>query len=133
MAEFAFQFELIPLDCLFEANYHIGLLLYTLTPFLVYLVVLSSCWATSVLTGGRSRPNGLGWCLWIAFLIYPAVTSRIFGTFVCTALDDGRNVLQADMQIDCDAPNHQLASAYAVLMIGIHTIGTPVYYVSPLT
>ena len=120
--EFAFKFELMPIDCFFETNYHIGLAMYTLVPFGVYALLFIITWAAPLCTGGRMRIDGLGWCLWIAFLIYPAVTGRIFGTFICEPLDDGRNVLKADMQIDCESPNHKTAMFGAGLMIFVRSL-----------
>ena len=120
--EFVFNFELMPMNCIMESNYHVAVLFYTFLPLGVYTVLM-------LFFGlARLHQKGFSWCLWIDFLIYPAVTAKMFGTFVCTPLDDGRWVLEADMSIDCDSEKHKLGELCAYAGLLVHTFGTPFIY-----
>ncbi|CAN0472731.1 unnamed protein product, partial [Laminaria digitata] len=48
--------------------------------------------------------------------------------FACEKLDDGKNYLRADYQIECDSAKHEALQIYAGFMIALYTVGIPVAY-----
>ena len=48
--------------------------------------------------------------------------------FMCEDFDDGTSYLKADYSVNCESPEYAFARLYAVVMIGIYPIGTPLLY-----
>ena len=80
----------------------------------------------------RAPPKVLDFCrgglFLYRFLIYPSTSAAIFATFQCETLDDGKEMLRADLSIDCQSPEHHLYTWYASAMALIYPFGTPLLY-----
>ena len=81
-----------------------------------------SCGAT------KHASTVFSWAYEFVFWIYPGVSGLQFRTFVCQELDDGTSWLRADLSIDCKSVTHTGFWWYAVIMVFIYPIGTPVLY-----
>lgn len=55
-----------------------------------------------------------------------------FRMFACETLDDRRNYLRADYQIECDSAKHEALQIYAGFMIALYTVGIPLVYATLL-
>ena len=69
--------------------------------------------------------SAIALALFLIFLLYPSTSSMIFSTFICEDIDDGQSYLRADYAINCASPAHQIATAFAVAMIFVVPVGTP--------
>ncbi len=58
------------------------------------------------------------------FLMYPGVSSRALGFFVCREID-GEWYLQADFTLNCYTSEYARYTALAVMMILVYTLGIP--------
>ena len=71
--------------------------------------------------------------LW-QFLLYPSMANSLLSIFYCVPLEDGTSWLRVDLSIQCVdsggatmAP-HMTMITFALVMIAVHTIGTPAIY-----
>ena len=64
----------------------------------------------------------------LLYLIYPSTSASIFGTFVCLELDDGTSWLRRDLSVSCDDDAYALIRLYAIVMVLVYPIGTPLIY-----
>eukprot|EP00937_MAST-01D_sp_MAST-1D-sp2_P000588 g588.t1 len=134
-------FRWIPLDCWVDFDFHDGLLLSTLL-FLSLPVVALGCtrviaWANRTNTEniawiGRRASSLIGFLFFVAFAVYPSLSTKIFKTFNCgTVMHAGGNMtsyLKADYSIDCLSQKHQSWQAYAWVMVWVISFGTPLLY-----
>jgi hypothetical protein len=65
--------------------------------------------------------------LLLTYLLYPFGCKIIFSMFDCIEID-GQEYLRSDLSIECDAPAHKSAEAFAVLMVLVFPLGLPVLY-----
>jgi hypothetical protein len=118
-----------------DQSHFTGLLISTLVPFGVACIV----WLTYQITRHvveKRRPELIPDLnvavntiyLWIAFLVYPGVSSKILRTFNCEEFDDGSRALQSDATVDCNSQRYQQYLGYAVFMFLIYVVGIPVTF-----
>jgi hypothetical protein len=135
-------YTLMPLDCLFRANFHTTLLMRTLIP-LGIMGSLAAFGAHAFHKAAKKnkeakKQSAVSWA-WLGnllinttfallFLVYPSVCSAIFSTFQCKPLDDGSRMLRVDLLIDCNSSAHQGMTAYAIVMVGVYALGAPGLY-----
>ena len=132
-------FSFLPFGCAFDVNFYSVLVVRTALPLVVIgALALTGWWlksrrpgtATDKQTGAASGVSNalFGWALFLIFLLYPGCCFTAFSTFICSSLDDGTRYLRRDANLDCDAPAHAMAEAYASIMIVIWPLGVPCLY-----
>ena len=68
------------------------------------------------------------------FILYPSLSNGLLSIFYCVPLEDGTSWLRVDLSIQCvDASGgttaaHATMLAFAFVMLGLHTVGTPAIY-----
>ena len=131
--------EVLPFGCLISFTFYSGLLLRTLMLPGLGLLFVVACTLLGQGFGHSSRPSlpgkeqkavdSLSGTLFvILFLIYPSTSAAIFATFQCEELEDGTSWLLADPSIDCQSRTHTFFWGYALLMVVVYPIGTPILY-----
>ena len=136
----------MPLACIFDTNYHITLLLRTLLPLLTLVVIFGVRWwagckkrSVDVTPGTNQNTDAPLFYDWVAegcvtvaffllFLVYPSTSQNILYAFQCLKLDDGRQLLRIDLTIDCNSDYHWFFWVYAIVMVFVYPLGTPVLY-----
>ena len=117
--------EILPLECIWSLSFYVALLLRTLLLPALGLTFV----AMRAARAPRRAVDAMGGALFvILFLIYPSTSAAIFSTFQCEPLDDGTSWLRADLSIDCQSGTHGFFMGYAVLMVFVYPIGTPILY-----
>lgn len=120
-------------SCIFSPNFHGRLLLVTITPLVVLLMLLYGYqyvrlrymyYPQRLLT---ARNRHLSVVVFVVFFVYSSVSSVIFQTFPCEAID-GDVSLKADHSVSCTSEVHAMYRTYASVMIGIYPIGVPVFF-----
>eukprot|EP00953_Heterococcus_sp_UTEX-ZZ885_P041480 21161-Heterococcus_DN1.PRE.2 len=67
--------------------------------------------------------------LTFTFLIYSTVSTVVFQTFACDALDGTKESwLRADYSISCNTDTHTVYKVYAAVMIAVYPIAIPLLY-----
>lgn len=74
------------------------------------------------------RHNHMSLVLLVSFLVYSSVSTKVFQTFACEDLGDGKNYLRADHRIDCDSSKHQAFELFAYAMVAVYPVGIPLFY-----
>jgi len=133
--------EVMPLACIFDTSYHSTLLLRTLLPLAVLAILyFIREWAVRKAEAKSKTHEAdaffFAWvkdgtvtvAFFLLFLIYPSTSQNIFYAFQCLSIDDGRNLLRADLSIDCDSAAHWGFWFYALLMMFVYPFGTPALY-----
>ena len=136
--------QVLPFDCVLDLSFHGALLIRTLAlPVLGVVMALASVANPKLreLIKTKGVAKGLASAasrklleltksvLFVGlFLIYPSTSAAIFSTFQCEPLEDGSRWLRADLSVDCDSTAHGLATAYAVLMVLVYPVGTPLVF-----
>lgn len=64
----------------------------------------------------------------VMVFVYASTTFTVLKTFRCDLLEDGIAYLRADYNISCSTTLYRVYRAYAGLMVGIYTIGTPGFF-----
>ena len=116
-------------SCLVANDFYDHLLLATIMPFLA-LVVLAGSYFVGKKRNSNSesamrevRHKHQAAVLYVAFLVYSPVSYRIFQTFDCDELDDGKSYLRADYSLSCLTARHSWHEVYAYIMVGIYPVG----------
>lgn len=120
--------------CIWNLSFHDRLLLSTICP-LIGIGIIGGTYAIAARRNRRSeaglakvRQRHLSLVLLLTFLVYSSVSSVLFQTFACEPLDDGKNYLRADYQIQCDSAKHICHQIYAGFMIVLYAAGIPLLY-----
>ncbi|CAM9123034.1 unnamed protein product, partial [Choristocarpus tenellus] len=74
----------------------------------------------------RRRHISVGYA--VTFLVFSFSSSKIFQTFACEELEDGKTYLRADYSLECTSDRHQAFQAYAAIMIFVYPLGIPILY-----
>ena len=128
--------SILSAGCLWsDIDFHDRLLVSTIVP-LVVIGILALTYVAALrknAKGGRAivekiRHKHLTVLLFVTFLVYSSVSSTVFQTFACESLDDGNEYLRADYQLLCSSAKHRLFQVYAVVMVIVYPVGTPVLY-----
>ena len=141
-------FTVMPLSCVYNTNFHTELLVRTLWPLVTILLL----W-----TAGRALLLTQDWrwagdtcysaIFFIAFLVYPGNSAKLFATFQCYPLDgkiqpddftfaapqadvmrEGTSWLKADWSINCADPLHVTMMWYAFGMLLVYPLGIPLSF-----
>ena len=126
--------NLMPIDCIYETNYHFSLVVGTLWPLTALGIVFAS---RAYLLRSRSESHHiiadhlLTFIFAVFFVIYPTVSFKISAMFQCITLDDEEQsrFLRVDFSVDCKSEAHQYMRLYAGLMVFVYPIGIPSLYV----
>ncbi|CAM9479362.1 unnamed protein product, partial [Hapterophycus canaliculatus] len=124
--------------CILKIDFHDRLLISTISPMVV-LLFLAGIYTIAVrMNHGEGETLQLIWnkhvsvVLFVMFVVYSSVSSIIFQTFACERLDDGRYLLRADYQIECNSSKHEAFQLYAGLMTLIYAVGIPGFFAALL-
>ena len=149
--------DVMPLSCTFVLNFHHLLLLRTLVPLAAILLLYvigqvllakrerqlereSQAASNTARAGDLEQAHFGSWlaqnlftaAFFLLFLIYPSISQNIFATFQCFPVEEvhgNARYLRADASIDCDAAAHRGITAYAIVMMFVYPLGTPVLYI----
>jgi len=120
--------QAMPIGCIFETGFMASLVLKTALPL---AVMLALAFTSSMLRRcGKHDVASLcssGW-FYLLFLIYPSASSAIFQAFVCDSLEDGTPLLRVDYAVTCWEGSHVTAVIYALFMVLVYPLGTPLLY-----
>jgi hypothetical protein len=137
--------------CMLDIDFYNKLLIATLTPIAVALMLLFTYSVTShsakldndlsasvshraalqMLSEQRARllSKHQTAFLVMTFLIYSTVSTTVFQTFACDAIEGTRtSYLRADYSAECNTYEHMLYRLYAAFMILVYPIGIPAVY-----
>ena len=78
----------------------------------------------------KARVLNVFW--WVAFLVYPQVSSTTLLIFACTPLEDGTSWLMADYRIQCWTPKHKLYAGLGGVWALLFPLGMPIAIVYSL-
>jgi len=122
----------MPLGCMMSVDFTTRLVLRTLLPLIAMLLLFVS--GRVVNRFGYGHLGGLLSASWfyILFLVYPSCSSAAFQTFICDTLESGKEKLRVDYSVTCWEDEHLRAVAYALVMVVIYPLGTPLLYSSLL-
>ena len=63
------------------------------------------------------------------FVLYPSIATSLFSMFYCVNLEEtGESFLRVDFSLECSTSQHAAMLVFTLVMLGIHTIGTPLFY-----
>lgn len=124
---------IISAGCLVPTTFYDRLLIVTLGP-MVLLALLAATYMCARMANSSAnalphiRKRHLSVVLWMTFLIYSSVSSTVFQTFACDALDNGSSYLRSDHSLACNDGRHDSFRAYASVMILVYPFGIPGFY-----
>ena len=120
--------SVIPLDCVAPLDFYGRLLTVTLVPVALSALILlvRACGRR----GGEARKMAFSAFLGLTFMVFPSVSNTVIQTFRCRGFDDGTDdeYLVASLSFRCGTPTHELARAYAGVMVAMYPIGVPLMY-----
>lgn len=120
--------------CIIDFDFHGRLLFSTLGPFMALGILGVTCSVAiyrnrdSQEAIRRVKQKHVSMALLMTFLVYSSVSSTVFMMFACEDLDDGKNYLRSDYDIECDSRRHRALQVYAAIMIFVYPIGIPALY-----
>jgi hypothetical protein len=125
-------------DCVSAINYFNKYLLICIAPLILLLLVTIfyllpkffnvMCFKhASAAARIRSKMNFWKLFLYALFLVYPGVSSTVLRHYMCKDLED-RNVLLADMTVDCDSSKWKLYATGSIPLVLIYPIGIPLFF-----
>jgi len=117
--------DILPFGCVMNIGFYISFAACTLVLSALCVLALAA-----KLFRARAKVMDFwkGLLFLVLFLIYPSTSAAVFATFHCEELSDGSRWLRADLSKDCNGDLHRLAQYYAVLMVLLYPIGTPLFY-----
>ena len=134
----------MPLGCVIPITFHTRFLVRTLLPLSAILVLKGiSTFGPEVSRrrNGRSTDRegradvyaGIfdaceAVAFFIMFLVYPSCSQYVFAMWQCVPVDDGTWWLRRDLSIDCNSPEHQAMTLFAICMLVVYPIGIPGYF-----
>jgi len=121
-------FDVVPLDCAVTLDFYGRLLVVTLVPIALSALIMLVHMRAS--RGGEVRRTAFSAFLGLTFMVFPSVSNTVIQTFRCRGFDDGTGdeYLLANLGFRCGTPAHNLARAYAGLMVALYPIGVPLLY-----
>ena len=133
----SFDLSTLPLNCVFDSNFHDRLVLTTTAP-IVAVLGIASTWLVlrqRMLWKGRDDLNAslsalasksIRLAVMVLFTVFPMVSTTIFQTFQYDErLHDGSAYLRVDYSIQQNDPTHQGYVAYASVMSIVYCFGIP--------
>jgi hypothetical protein len=120
--------SLMPLDCIFSTSYYSMLVLKCIWPLAFYLALGIAAKAQRKRGKDGSADALINFAFTIMFIVYPSISSSLLSMFYCIQLEDGSSFLRVDLSLDCSTPLHATMIVFTLIMLGLHTIGTPAIY-----
>ncbi len=133
----SFEFSVVPLNCVFESNFHDRLVLTTVAPIVIVFGVFLTCLVLrqQLLSKGGDDINAaassltvssIRLCVMVLFTVFPMVSATIFQTFSYDdRLNDGSAYLNADYSIEKRGSTHHGFVVYAIIMCLLYCFGIP--------
>ena len=121
------ELSLIPVECLNpNINYLDELLLATLVP----IGLVSTVWLVASFVPSEHSPKKKATTvsLYVAFIVLPMASTKIFRSFLCTKFSEDDHYLAADLNISCDSELYEIMRAFASISIAIFPIGIPLAF-----
>jgi len=126
--------SIMPLDCMFSQNFYSKLILKCVWPLCAYIALVALSKVFRKLGKDGKADSCIDFTFFLMFLLYPSMANSLLSIFYCVPLEDGTSWLRVDLSIQCVdsggatmAP-HTTMIAFALVMIAVHTIGTPAIY-----
>jgi len=118
----------MPLDCIIATSYYSKLAFKCIWPLLAYAVfgISSSIFRKRGKVG--QADSCINFAFLVMFIVYPSVSSGLLSMFYCVELEDGTEWLRVDLSLECNTAIHSGMLAFTFVMIGLHTVGTPLIY-----
>lgn len=120
--------SLMPLDCIFSTSYYSMLVVKCVWPLAFYLALGIAAKAQRKRGKDGSADALINLAFTIMFIVYPSISSSLLSMFYCIQLEDGSSFLRVDLSLDCSTPLHATMIVFTLIMLGLHTIGTPAIY-----
>ena len=117
-------------SCMITTDFYDHLLVASISPLVALVVLVGSYWvakkrnhasAPAMLAALQTHQAA---AMFVAFFVYSPASYRIFQTFACDELDDGKTYLRADYSLRCSDSRHDWYKAYALIMVGVYPFGT---------
>ena len=120
----------MPLDCIVRTSYYSRLIFKCTWPLVAYALV--GLLARKLVNMGEKRANQadslINFAFFLMFILYPSISSSLFSMFYCVELEDGTSWLRVDLTLECSTDAYRAMMAFTFVMLGLHTVGTPVCY-----
>ena len=124
--------SLMPLDCMIRTSFYSKLVFKTVWPLCAYAALFG---LASLLyrVGGAKRTaqadSLINFAFLLIFILYPSISTSLFSMFYCFPLEeDGTSWLRVDLTLECSTATHGAMLTFTFVMLGLHTIGTPLTY-----
>jgi len=118
----------MPLDCIFPTSYYSKLAFKCIWPLIAYAVLGISSKLLRKCGKADQADSCINFGFLIMFVIYPSVSSGLLSMFYCVGLEDGTEWLRVDLSLECSTATHSSMLAFTFVMVGLHTVGTPLIY-----
>ena len=120
--------SLMPAECIVTTNYYSMLVFKCVWPICVY----ASLAAAAKVARGRGK-DGLSdslinFAFLVMFIVYPSLSTSLLSMFYCVDIEGAGSFLRIDLSLDCSTSLHATMLVFTFIMLGVHTIGTPVIY-----
>jgi len=118
----------MPLDCIIASSYYSKLAFKCIWPLIAYAVLGISSKSLRKCGKADQADSCINLGFLIMFVIYPSVSSGLLSMFYCVGLEDGTEWLRVDLSLECSTATHSAMLAFTFVMLGLHTVGTPLIY-----
>lgn len=129
------ELSLVPVACINRhMTYWDELILATVIP----VGVVSLAWLAAAILPAKHSPRtkATRFTLFVAFVVLPMTSTKIFRTFLCLEFEDrtdlsmSESFLAVDLSIDCDGDLYAKMKLYASVSIAIFPIGIPLGFLA---
>ena len=122
--------SMMPVDCIIKTSFYSKLVFKTMWPLLFYAVFGISAKILRKKGNDSSADTLINYAFLIMFIVYPGVSTGLLSMFYCVPLEDGTGTsyLRPDLSLECSTPLHATMVIYTIIMLFLHTIGTPAVY-----
>jgi len=118
----------MPLDCIIATSYYSKLAFKCIWPLIAYAVFGISSKLFRKCGKVDQADSCINFGFFVMFVIYPSVSSGLLSMFYCVGLEDGTEWLRVDLSLECNTATHSAMLAFTFVMLGLHTVGTPLIY-----
>ena len=119
---------MMPVDCIIRTSYYSKLVFKTVWPLLFYAIFGISAKIQRKRGQDGAADSLINLAFLIMFIVYPGVSTSLLSMFYCVPLEDGSSYLRPDLSLECSTPLHATMVIYTLIMLVLHTIGTPAIY-----
>ncbi|CAM9538586.1 unnamed protein product, partial [Laminaria digitata] len=95
---------------------------------MTYAIALRRNAASADSVREKIRNKHVSAVIFLLLLVYSSVSSTAFRMFACDFLDDDELYLRADYRILCTEAKHRVLEVYAVFMITLYAVCTPLLF-----